>query len=195
MLIFFFAQLIPVCHAEKMSLDANLLYAMPDAGGSDDFDLGKIVSINYNYYYRPWLAVTGGIFISDEIVDAPKTDIVGTYQSFIETYGLTLGLRPEHTFSERNKVYARAGFLYYDTTLSVEEYFEPGIVAGTTSSNTNGYGYFLALAWEHSFTKSVSFQLELAQQKQLNLFKGKTVASKVFDLSFTGISLGMAYAF
>ncbi len=190
-----FVQIMPVCHADKMLVDANILYAMPDAGGSDDFNLGKIASINYNYYYRPWLALTAGAFISDEIIDAPKTDIVGTYQTFIETYGLTLGMRPEHVFSERNKIYARAGVLYYDTTLSVEEYFEAGVPAGTTSSKTNGYGYFIAAAWSHSFTKSVSFQLELSQQKQLSLFEGKTTASNVFDLSFTGISIGVGYAF
>lgn len=178
-----------------MLLDANLLFALPDAGGSDDFNLGRVLSINYNYYYRPWLALTAGAFLSDELIDKPKADVVGAYQSFIETYGLTLGLRPEYVSSKRNKIYARAGFLFYNTTLSVEEYFETGLPAGTTSSNTTGYGYFISAGWAHTFGNNISFQLELSQQKQLSLFEGKTAANNVFDLGLTGISFGIVYAF
>ncbi len=181
--------------AQNMLFDGNILSAIPDAGGSDDFRTGKIVQLNYNYYVYPWLALTSGLFYSETILDSIKEDIVGTYQASIETSGITLGIRPQHKFSDRNKVYGRVGLLLYDTKLSVEEYFEPGLPTGTNTDSTNGYGYFIGLGWAHSFTPKISFQLELQTQNQLDLFDGKTNADNVFDLKLTGFSIGMAYAF
>ncbi len=184
-----------VTHAENMLVDVNVLYTIPDAGATDDFRTGKILSVNYNYYTLPWLALTTGIFISEEISENANSDIVGTFQTRIETSGITLGLRPEHAFSDRNKIYGRAGLLFYKTKLSVEDYFEPGIPGGTTSASTDGNGYILALGWAHYFTPKVTFQLELKTQQHLDLFDGKTNADNVFDISYSGFSIGLGYAF
>jgi len=176
-------------------IDGNVFYNIPDAGGSDDFHTGKILTVNYNYYYLPWLALTTGLFFSEEIFDEVKTDIVGTYQASIETRGFTLGLRPEYNLSKRNKIYARTGILLYKTKLIVDEFFEPGLPSGSTSETADGNGYFIGMGWQHSFTDKVSFQLELNKQKQLDLFDGKTNLDRVFDLNYTGFSIGLGYAF
>jgi len=184
-----------VANAENMLVDANILYTIPDAGGSDNFHTGKILSLNYNYYALPWLAVTSGLFLSEEIADNPSTDIVGTFQARIETSGFTVGLRPEYAFSKRNKIYGRAGILVYKTKLTVDEYFAPGLISGSTSDTANGNGFIIALGWAHSFTQKVSLQIELKTQQQLDLFDGKTSADNVFDISYSGFSLGLGYAF
>lgn len=181
--------------AENMLVDGNILYTVPDAGSSDDFHTGKIISAHYNYYYRPWLAFTTGIFFSEEIFDETRQDIVGTYQASLETHGLTIGIRPEYVFSKRNKIYTRLGALLYETKIRVEEYFEPGITAGSSTDSTDGYGYFIDFGWSHLLTEKLSFQLELNSQNQLDLFDGKTSAERVFDLNNTGFSLGLSYAF
>jgi len=181
--------------ADNMLIDANVFYAIPDAGGSDDFHTGKILVVNYNYYALPWLAVTSGFFASEKITDNTRTDIVGTFQASIETHGFTLGLRPEYLFSKRNKVYGHAGFLLYKTKMKVEEYFAPGLISGSSTETTDGNGYFFALGWAHSFTQKVSFQFELKTLRQLDLFDGQTTAENVFDMNYTGFNLGLAYAF
>lgn len=182
-------------YAENMLVDANMFYTIPDAGGTDNFHTGKILSVNFNYYVFPWLAITSGLYTSEEISDNVTTDIVGTYQASIETRGFTLGLRPEYVFSKRNKVYARAGLLFYKTDITVEEYFEPGLPTGSSSDSTDGSGFLLALGWSHSFTEKVSFQLEFKSLQQKNLFDGKTTADNVFDITYSGFSLGLGYAF
>lgn len=195
LIIFICIQLSSFSYAENMFVDGNILYTIPDAGGSDDFHTGKIISINYNQYFLPWLAVTSGIFFSEEIFDEIQTDIVGTFQASLKTYGVTVGVRPEHQFSNRNKIYGRLGILLYDTEINVEDFFGIGLPSGTSSSSTDGKGYFMAIGWAHSFTDSVSFQLELNTQKQLDLFDGKTSPENVFDLNNTGFSIGLGYAF
>jgi len=182
-------------YAENILVDANIFYTIPDAGGTDNFHTGKILSVNINYYALPWLAITSGLYLSEKISDNTKTDIVGTYQASIETRGFTLGLRPEYLFSKRNKIYARAGILFYKTDITVEEYFEPGLPSGSSSDSTDGNGILLALGWSHSFTEKVSFQLELKNLQQQNLFNGKTTANNVFNINYNGFSLGLAYAF
>lgn len=184
-----------IAHAENMLIDANILYTIPKAGGSDNFHTGKVLSVNYSYYSLPWLAVTSGLFVSEDIADNTTTDIVGTFQATIQTRGFSVGLRPEHVFSKRNKIYGRASILVYSTNLTVEEYFAPGLPTGSTSATTDGNGYIIALGWAHSFTQKVSFQLELHSLQQLDLFDGKTTANNVFDLNYTGLSLGLGYAF
>ena len=195
LLIFFTLLFSSINYAENMLVDVNLFYTVPDAGGNDDFHTGKIPSINFNYYYQPWLAFTAGIYFSEEIFDNTQTDIVGTFQASIESQGLMLGVRPEYKFSERNKVYARTGLLTYKTKVTVREFFEPGLPFGTTSDSADGTGYYFTLGWAHSFTPSISFQLEFGTQKQLDLFDGKTTPDRVFDLTLTGFSLGLGYAF
>jgi len=192
LIFIFFSNFI---YANNTLLDGNFFYTIPDASSTDDFHTGKIVTLNYNYYYLPWLALTSGLFISEEIFDEVKRDIVGTYQASIETQGFTLGLRPEYKFSKRNKAYMRAGFLLYKTKLKVAEYFEPGLTTGESRQSTDGNGYFLTLGWAHSFSEKVSFQLELNTQKQLALFSDMTNAANVFDLDYTGFSIGIGYAF
>jgi len=182
-------------YAENMLVDTNVLYTIPDAGGTDDFHTGRVFNANYNYYPLSWLALTGGIFISEEIFDSTRTDIAGTFQASIETQGITLGVRPEYKFSKRNKMYARTGLLMYKTKLTVREFFDASLPSGTTSDTTDGSGYYVAIGWAHFFTPHVLFQLELATQKQLNLFDGKTAAENVFDLNTSGFSLGVGYAF
>jgi len=181
--------------ADNSLIDANIFYTAPDAGGSDDFHTGKILSVNYNHYALPWLAVTSGFFASEEIADNTRTDIVGTYRPSIKTHGFTIGLRPEFIFSKRNKIYGHAGILLYKTSLKVEEYFAPGLPSGSSTEATDGNGYFISLGWAHSFTKKISFQFELKTLRQLDLYDGKTTAQNVFDMNYTGFSLGMAYAF
>ncbi|MFV2057783.1 MAG: hypothetical protein ACC707_15055 [Thiohalomonadales bacterium] len=178
-----------------MSVDANFFVTVPDAGGSDDFHTGKFLTVNYNYYLLPWLGLTSGFFASEEILDNVQADIVGRYQASFKTQGMTVGVRTEHNFSKRNGVYARLGLLLYDTRLTVEEYFAAGLPAGSRSATTNGYGYFIAFGWAHSLTQKLQFQLELANQTQLNLFEGKTDAKHVFDLRSSGLSVGLAYVF
>lgn len=182
-------------YSKNKFIDGNVLYTIPDAGGTDDFHTGKLLSLNYNYYYLPWLALTTGLFFSEEIFDEIQTDIVGTYQASIETRGISFGLRPEYNLSVQNKIYARTGILLYKTKLIVDEFFEPGLPTGSTSASTDGNGYFIGIGWQHSFTDKVSFQLELNNQKQLDLFDGKTSPDRVFDLNYTGFSIGLGYAF
>jgi len=182
-------------HSNSMLVDGNVFYTVPETGGTDDFHTGKILGFNYNYYYKPWLALTAGIFFSEEIYDEIQTDIVGTFQASIETRGLTLGIRPEYHLSEKNKIYARLDIVSYKTKLIVDEYFEPGLPTGSSNDTASGNGYSLGLGWQHSFTKKISFQLELKNQKQLDLFDGKTNADRVFDFSYTGFSIGLGYAF
>jgi len=182
-------------HAKDMLIDGNIFYTVPDAGGTDDFHTGKILNFNYSYYYRPWLALTAGIFFSEEIYDEVQTDIVGTYQASVETRGLSLGIRPEYSLSEQNKIYARLGIISYKTKLIIDEYFEPGLPTGSSDSTTTGNGYLISFGWQHSFTNEISFQLELKNQKQLDLFDGKTSPDRVFDFSYTGFSIGLGYAF
>jgi len=184
-----------VSHSKDMLIDGNIFYTVPDAGGTDDFHTGKILSFNYSYYYRSWLAFTAGIFFSEEIYDEIQTDIVGTYQASIETRGLKLGIRPEYSLSKQNKIYARLGIISYKTKLIIDEYFEPGLPTGSSDDTATGNGYLIGFGWQHSFTDKVSFQLELKNQKQLDLFDGKTTPDRVFDFSYTGFSIGLGYAF
>ncbi len=183
--------------ADNMLFDANVLYTNPNISNSDTdkFHTGKILNLNINNYFYPWLGITGGVFISEKIFDQTTTDIAGTSQVSFETHGLTLGIRPEHKFSDRNKVYARLGVLVYKTTLEVNEFFQPGMIAGSSSYSTNGTGYLIASGWAHNLTKSILFQLELYRQTQTDLFYGKTQTDKVFDINSFGFTLGLAYAF
>jgi hypothetical protein len=119
--------------------------------------------------------------------------VVGTYQASIEARGLTIAVRPEYKFSNRNKVYARGGLLVYDAQLNVEEYFDTGIPAGTRSADTDGFGYLLTVGWAHNFTRSVTIQFELGNLTMLDMFEGQSPAA--FDLSSTGYSVGFGYAF
>ncbi len=194
--IIFIAVCLPVStsgYAKDMLIDVNVLFAVPDAGSSDDFHTGKTLSVNYNYYFLSWLAATAGVFISEEISTDPITDVVGTYQATIESEGITFGLRSDYQFSKRNRIYGRAGLLLYKSKLTVDEFFSPGVPSGSSSDTTDGQGYFIAIAWAHSFTKRIRFQLELSNMTQLDLFKGET--TRPFDLSNTGVSLGLGYAF
>jgi len=194
-IILFFTLLPNASYSENMLVDGNIFYTVPETGGTDNFHTGKILTVNYNYYYQPWFALTAGLFFSEEIYDKTQTDIVGTYQASIETRGLSLGIRPEYHLSEQNKIYGRLGIISYKTKLIIDEYFEPGLPTGSSDKDTSGNGYFIGIGWQHSFTKKISFQLELKNQKQLDLFDGETSADRVFDFSYTGFSIGLGYAF
>ena len=176
----------------KQLVDANLLFAIPDAGGNDDFHTGKMLVISYNYYLKPWLAATASLFLTEEIPEKPKTDVAGDYRGIIETQAIILGVRPEYAFSTRNKVYGRAGVLAYQTELQVEQYFGTGLPSGTTSADTDGFGYMVAAGWAHNFTRRFSLQVELNYMVQTDLF-GDSPNS--FDLTSSGGGFGFAYAF
>ena len=176
----------------KQLVDANLLYVVPDAGGNDDFHTGKMLVIGYSYYFKPWLAATASLLLTEEIPEKPQTDVAGDYRGIIETQAIILGIRPEYAFSARNKVYARAGVLAYQTELQVEQYFASGLPNGTTSDDTNGFGYMVAAGWAHNFTQRFSLQVELNYMVQTDLFDESPDS---FDLTSSGGGFGFAYAF
>lgn len=186
---------VGISSAENMLIDANILYAIPspDVDADTDFHTGKILNLNFNYYTYPWLALTAGVYTSEEIFEDISADNVGRYQTSLEMSGLTLAVRPEHKFSERNKVYGRLGILFYKTTLNVGEYFEPGRPSGVKGKTANGNGYLFSVGWAHNFTQKVSFQMELYNQTQLDLFSDSS--KKGFNLNNTGFTLGQGYAF
>jgi hypothetical protein len=176
----------------KHLVDANLLYTTLDAGGNDNFHTGKVITINYNYYFNRWLAATAGLLLTEEIREKPQTDIAGDYRGIIETQAITLGIRPEYAFSVRNKVYARAGVLFYQTELQVEQYFGEGMPNGTTAADTDGFGYMVAVGWAHNFTRRFSLQIELDYMVQTDLFDE---SPNSFDLTSSSGGFGFAYAF
>lgn len=176
----------------KQLVDANLLYVVPDAGGNDNFHTGKMLSINYSYYFKNWLAATAGLLLTEEIPEKQQTDVAGDYRGIIQTQAIILGIRPEYAFSERNKVYARMGVLAYQTELQVEQFFGTGMPNGTTSADTNGFGYMVAAGWAHNFTRRFSLQLELNYMVQTDLFEE---SPNSFDLTSSGGGFGFAYAF
>ena len=176
----------------KHLVDANLLYATLDAGGNDDFHTGKMLVANYSYYFKTWLAVTAGLLLTEEIPEKQQTDAGGDYRGINETQAIILGVRPEHAFSARNKVYARAGVLVYQTELQVEQYFGTGLPNGTTSFDTDGFGYMVAAGWAHNFTRRFLLQVELNYMMQSYLFEESPNA---FDLTTSSAGFGFAYAF
>ena len=178
--------------AKKHLVDANLMFATLDAGGSDNFHTGRMLQINYNYYFKAWLAVSAGVIVTEEIAEEPQQDIAGEFRGIIQTNALVLGLRPEYAFSDRNRVYARTSVLAYSSELQVEQFFGSGLPNDTSSDTTDGYGYLAGIGWAHSFTKRISMQLELSHMAQLDLFDE---SSKSFDLKSNSFGLGIGYAF
>jgi opacity protein-like surface antigen len=151
-----------------------------------------MLAINYNYYFKPWLAATASLLLTEEIPEKQQTDVAGDYRGIIETQAIILGVRPEYAFSHRNKIYGRAGVLAYQTELQVEQYFGNGLPNGTTSADTDGFGYIVAAGWAHNFTARFSFQAELNYMVQSDLFEESPNA---FDLTSSGGGLGFGYAF
>ena len=133
--------------AKKHLVDASLMFATLDAGGSDNFHTGRMLQINYNYYFTSWLAASAGVIATEEIAEEPQQDIAGEFRGIIQTNALVLGLRPEYVFSDRNRVYARTSVLAYFSELQVEEFFGSGLPNGITSHPTDGYGYLLGFGW------------------------------------------------
>ena len=178
--------------ADNHLVDANLMYPTLDAGGNDDFHTGKMLQINYNYYFKPWLAVSAGVIVTEEIAEKPQQDAAGLFRGIIQTDALVIGLRPEYASSDRNKVYARTSVLAYHSTLQVEQFFGSGLPNGITSDSTDGYGYLVGFGWAHSFTKRISMQLEISHMAQLDLFDS---SPRSFDLKSNSFGLGIGYAF
>jgi len=178
--------------AKNHLVDASLMFATLDAGGSDNFHTGRMLQINYNYYFKPWLAASAGVIVTEEIAEEPQQDIAGEFRGIIQTNALVLGLRPEYAFSDRNRVYGRTSVLAYFSELQVEQFFGSGLPNDTTSDTTDGYGYLVGIGWAHSFTKRISMQLELSHMAQLDLFDE---SSRSFDLKSNSFGLGIGYAF
>jgi hypothetical protein len=176
----------------KHLVDANLLYVTLDADGNDNFHTGQMLAINYSYYFKPWLAATASLLLTEEIPEKPQTDVGGDYRGIIETQAIILGVRPEYAISARNKVYGRLGVLAYQTDLKVEQYFGTGLPNGITSSDTDGFGYMIAVGWAHNFTPRFSFQAELNYMVQTDLFEESPNA---FDLTSSSGGFGFGYAF
>ena len=130
--------------------------------------------------------------LTEEIPEKQQTDFGGDYRGIIETQAIVLGVRPEYAFSARNKVYGRIGMLAYQTELQVEQYFGTGKPNGTTSLDTDGFGYMVAAGWAHNFTRRFSLQFELNYMMQSNLFEESPNA---FDLTSSSGGFGIAYAF
>ena len=176
----------------KQLVEASLLYGIPDAGGNDNFHTGKMLSISYSYYFKNWLAATASLLLTEEIPEKQQTDVAGDYRGIIQTQAIILGIRPEYAFSDRNKVYARAGVLAYQAELQVEQFFGTGMPNGTTSADTDGFGYMVAAGWAHNFTRRFSLQLELNYMVQTDLFED---SPRSFDLTTGSGGFGFAYAF
>ena len=82
--------------------------------------------------------------------------------------------------------------LVYQTELQVEQYFGTGLPNGTTSADTDGYGYMVAAGWAHNFTRRFSLQVELNYMVQSDLFEDSPGS---FDLTSSSGGFGFAYAF
>ena len=180
-------------NAQNMQLDVNASFTFLDAGGNDDFEMGKALSLFFDYDLKNWLALEAGLFLSDKAQDEVRSDIAGTYQASLGTRMLLLGVKPQHKFDGPFEVYGRLGFSYWYTEIEVEEYFGTGIPGGVTSDSDNGFGYYINLGGLHNITKKVSVQLELSYMMQPDVFEGKS--SYPFDLSITSIGIGIGYRF
>lgn len=182
-----------VVSAEKMQLDVNASFTFLDAGGNDNFESGKALSLFFDYDLIKWLALDAGLLLSDKAQDEVRSDLAGTYQASLGTRMLLLGVKPKYKFDGPFEVYGRLGLSYWYTEIEVEEYFGTGIPGGITSDSDNGFGYYINLGGLHNITNKVSVQLELSYMMQPDVFEGKS--SYPFDLSVTSIGIGIGYRF
>ena len=180
-------------HAGNMQLDVNASITFLDAGGDDNFESGRTISVFFDYQLKPWLALDAGLLFSDKAQDEVRSDVVGTYQASIETQSIMLGVKPQYKFDGPFEIYGRLGFLFWDTELEVEEYFGTGFPSGTATAHDRGYGYYVNFGAAHNITTKVSVQLELSHMKQQDVFEGQS--SYPFDLTINSIGIGIGYRF
>ena len=180
-------------HINNMQLDVNLLLTAMDAGGNDEFKSGNAVVVQYNYYFKNWLAADIGLLTSAWTLDQSRQDVVGDYRASIQTSSILLGLKPRYKFSAPYEVYSRFGLLYWRTELEVEEYFSEGIPGGKISATDDGSGYYASIGGAHYVTENVIVQLEIRHMKQLDVFEGQT--DFPFDLTINALSIGLGYRF
>lgn len=182
-----------VAYADNMQLDANLLLTGMDAGGNDNFKSGRAIVLQYNYYLNNWLAADVGLMVSDKTLEESSQDIVGDFRTNIQTQAVLLGIKPSHRLESPYEFYGRLGLQYWRTELEVEEYFGPGIPAGSSSADDTGYGYYLGLGVAHYVTEKFIVQFELRHFKQLDVFEGQSAFP--FDLTINAFSVGVGYRF
>lgn len=180
-------------NAKNMQLDVSASFTFLDAGGNDDFEAGKALSLFFDYDLKNWLALEAGLFLSDKAQDEVRSDLAGTYQASLGTRMLLLGVKPKYNFDGPFEVYGRLGLSYWYTEIEVEEYFGTGIPGGITSDSDKGFGYYINLGGLHNITNKISVQLELSYMMQPDVFKGKS--SYPFDLAITSIGIGIGYRF
>lgn len=192
-LTLFLLQLPLVTHAKNMQVDVNGSITFLDAGGNDDFESGRALSVFFDYSLKPWLALDAGLLLSDKAQDEIRTDIVGTYQASLGTRMLLLGVKPRYQFDGPFEIYGRLGLTYWRTEIEVEEYFNDSIPGGIAKNSDKGYGYYLNFGALHNITPQVSVQLELSHMQQLDVFKDKS--NYPFDLTINSFGIGIGYRF
>jgi opacity protein-like surface antigen len=193
LLTLFLLQFPLAATANNVQVDVNGSITFLDAGGNDDFESGRALSVFFDYSLKPWLALDAGLLVSDKAQDEIRTDIVGTYQASLGTRMLLLGIKPRYQFEGPFEIYGRAGLTYWRTEIEVEEYFNDSIPGGVATDSDKGYGYYLNFGALHNVTQQVSVQIELSYMQQLDVFEGKS--NYPFDLTITGIGIGIGYRF
>ena len=193
LLTLFLIQFPFAASAKNMQVDVNGSITFLDAGGNDDLESGRTLTVFFDYSLKPWLALDAGLLVSDKAQDEIRTDIVGTYQASIGTRMLLLGVKPRYRFDGPFEIYGRVGLTYWRTEIEVEEYFNDVIPGGIATDSDTGYGYYLNFGALHNITQQVSVQLELSYMQQLDVFKDKS--SYPFDLTINSIGIGIGYRF
>lgn len=192
--LLFLLPLLPGAQAENMQLDVSLHNIGLDAGGSDNFERGKALSLNYSYALKSWLALDSGLFISNKVQDETKTDNAGTVSANLATHSLLFGLKPQYHFSSSAfQLYARLGLSYWQTEVEVEEYYNEEIPPGTDSADDDGWGYYASIGAGYFVSETITLQLELNRQYQSDIFEGKS--DFPFDLEISSIALGAGFHF
>jgi opacity protein-like surface antigen len=182
----------PVLGSDDMKLELGVFTSNFDAGGNDDFERGGAVALQYSYAFHRWLALDAGFYISEEVQDEVRRDVVGSYQASLSTNALLLGLRPQHRFTEW-QVYGRLGVLRYETELEVEEFFNEEIPGGIDSARTQGAGYYFGIGAINFITDRITIQFEYNRMTQLDLFEDRTESP--FDLTINSIGIGCGFTF
>ena len=179
--------------ANNMQFDITTSLAKIDAGSNSSFENGKLLTAFFDYYFTPWFSLNVGLTTSDKIYDKKRNDIVGKYQANLQTRSLQIGIKLRRQFNEPFEIYGRLGLQNWETELEVEEYFGPGIPPGSDSARDQGIGYYISLGAAHLITASFSVQIELSRMQQPDVFKEQS--GYPFDLTITGIGIGMGYRF
>ncbi|WP_455212668.1 outer membrane beta-barrel protein [Kaarinaea lacus] len=180
-------------NAEQMQFDVSLSATWFDAGQDDGFERAQSLSAHFNYNLLKWLAADVGVFVSDKAYEPVREDVVGEYQTNIQTKSAMIGVKSEYQFTSPFSVYGRLGISWWETELEVEEYFGEGIPGGTESATDTGWGYYGSVGGAYRINDKVNIQLELTKMKQPDVFKGQS--GFPFDLTITTLGIGAGVRF